>query len=690
MIYAIQNKNEVLAGDLIKSGSEVNFPDSKKRTALIYAAQHELEAITVNLIEADVNVHATDHEGKTALFYAVQNEFLVSTLLVAGADANVHDSYSRTPLFDAVANEFVVRQLIEDGKCGVKSKDVYGRTPLCYALTKSLSSSHYLLLKGEKIDSKDFCGLSNLSFFVDYFLRRKIDEHYLSEGLKFFVEEKVSFNVVFQTMIDAVFCKILSSFSVLTAVTDVLMLARLYVTEKPDNEAKDSIIVGIVLALKAEEFSDQKGLWESQVPGVLDLLIELGANANSVDSDGNTALHHATCLPFAGVSQVTVKKICSQLQGYGVLFNIKNQQGETPLLFCLRREVDLIKSRKQKITQVDAEALVYVWEFLLEHGASVEESTADGWSALHLVLNLFNQGLLSLEENKERDILNEALRFFDLLACAKMTRGITVNRRGRNLNSPLHQWASLRLSTGQEYGKTIWEKVEIRIHEDGYEEMICKTLDFKRLLTRIFHNLRECGVQLNDRNAKEETPLHLCRTWTAVELLLDAGANPNDKDVFGRPPLLAAAKKRKFGQNSSRFYPDFLKPEAFWTTALKKGLDPWTVDKNGESVLGILIASEAFVLANDLLDVASTENHVQSNTIALSLLNAICKDVSTRTHLEKCSPEKGFKVKKILSYCRKRKRHTTSPLLQKYLENASRINCSLVHCQTSSFERDGL
>ncbi|XP_031574916.1 uncharacterized protein LOC116308594 [Actinia tenebrosa] len=638
LIYSVQNKNKFLANKLIEAGSEINFADSKKKTALIYAVQHQLEDITVSLIEAKANVNDADDEGKTALFYAVQNEFLVSTLMKAGADANINDNHSRTPLFYAVANEFVVRRLVEDGKCVVNSRDVYGRTPLCYALTTSLSSSHYLLGKGEDIDSKDFFGLSNLSFFIDYFLLRKIDKDYLSEGLKFFVAQEVSFNTVFKTIINAIFCKILSSNLVLSPAFDAVVFARQYAADGNIKATHDDVVLQNILKLMREESLYQNCTWESQVPKVLPLLIALGANPNSVDSDGNTALHYAACLPFMGVSQETVIKICFQLQEFEVLFNIKNHQGETPLLFCLRREVDLINIQKEKKILVDVEELVYVLTFLLEHGASVEETTSDGQSILHLVLKLFHQGLRSLKGTKERNILDEALRLFNLFASAKRIKGITVNRRGHNLISPLHLWASLTLNSEQGYGQTIWKSVELQRSpndDPGYEKMTMDTLDFKKLSKKIFQNLLKYGVRLNDRNAKEETPLHLCRSWTAVELLLDAGANPKDVDEFGRPPLLTAAKKRNFGQNSSCFYPDISKefePEAFWITALKKGLDPWTVDKNGESVLSILIASEAFLLAKALLEVAIKKKYIQSNTIALSLLNAICKDDSTRAH----------------------------------------------------------
>jgi serine/threonine protein kinase len=115
--------------------------------------------------------------------------------------------------------------------------------------------------------------------------------------------------------------------------------------------------------------------------------------------------------------------------------------------------------------------------------------------------------------------------------------------------------------------------------------------------------------------------------------LLDAGAKPNDLDSSGRPPLLVAAKNNTFLQSSDRYYPDVQQePKAFWITVFEKDLNPWTVDINGESVFGSLINSECFVLAKALVEVACEKIYLQSDTIAVSLLNAICKDSSTRAH----------------------------------------------------------
>ena len=190
-----------------------------------------------------------------------------------------------------------------------------------------------------------------------------------------------------------------------------------------------------------------------------------------------------------------------------------------------------------------------------------------------------------------------------------------VNKIDTQLNSALHLWASIALKSPQDYTSGV----------TGDNR-------FENTLQRIRDHLLECGAKLNPRNANEETPLHVCKTWTAVKLLLDAGANPKDLDSSGRSPLLVKAKD----ENSSTrdyLYPDVTEdPETFWRSALENGLDPWTPDKNGESVLSVLVRSEAFVHARALVEAGCNETYSATNDMKVSFLNAICKDESKHTN----------------------------------------------------------
>ena len=59
---------------------------------------------------------------------------------------------------------------------------------------------------------------------------------------------------------------------------------------------------------------------EIDVPDILSLLIKLGADPQTTDSDGNTAFHYAALLPLYGVKQEVVMVICKKLKRFGTLF----------------------------------------------------------------------------------------------------------------------------------------------------------------------------------------------------------------------------------------------------------------------------------------------------------------------------------------------------------------------------------
>lgn len=58
---------------------------------------------------------------------------------------------------------------------------------------------------------------------------------------------------------------------------------------------------------------------------IVELLIEVGADINAVDEDGNTTLHRAMCLSNPEIAEILIKK--------GADLEIKNKLGETPLAY---------------------------------------------------------------------------------------------------------------------------------------------------------------------------------------------------------------------------------------------------------------------------------------------------------------------------------------------------------------------
>ncbi|XP_020901019.2 serine/threonine-protein kinase/endoribonuclease IRE1 [Exaiptasia diaphana] len=73
------------------------------------------------------------------------------------------------------------------------------------------------------------------------------------------------------------------------------------------------------------------------------------------------------------------------------------------------------------------------------------------------------------------------------------------------------------------------------------------------------------------------------------------------------------------------------------------GFDLWTCDRNGDSVISILIKENSFELADDLIENTCNNSRNLQDPILVGVLNAICKDESTQTTWKSILVEKWLK-----------------------------------------------
>ncbi|KAK3720200.1 hypothetical protein QZH41_015776 [Actinostola sp. cb2023] len=595
---------------LINGGADVNTADKEGETALMKAARGGRSEIALALINGGADVNMSDKEGQNALMIAAYNGFHDVTLglIAAGSHVNMTNFIGNTALKYGIKNEDVVSALISRGNALVNVRDSYGRTPLFYAILENTSVARDLVDNGGNLHQTDNFNVNIVSFFL-YNCENTASLHF-NGVLEFLQAKGIERQAIVQAIINAMFCKLpllLYNQSIPTfrrPLQQMLRLAIDYVEE--DNNERKMAIQSIVTKIEENEITI------SNLSNILELLlIKFGVDPNTADEEGNTALHYLALLSLVGIPGEITFDICHKLESFGLAFNRKNCNQETPLFFLLSNALKLAKERGGS----SGIHLVEICRFLQKDRFLVNETTQSGQSVFHLVLQLFQEGLNIQDEEKQNIFIHEAAELLKLFAPPIIIKGVTVNKVDDLLLSPLHFWASLSLSSSRRYTSKVSQEYT-----------------FEEILEVTFKHLLSCGAMLNTRNRNEETPLHLCKTWSAVKLLVDAGANTSDVDLSKRPPLVVAAQNRLFMNNTDCFYPDVTEdPTTFWKTVFDMGFDLWACDKDGDSVLSNLIESEALLLAKSLVDVACDARYNKSVEALVGVLNAICKDKSTRT-----------------------------------------------------------
>ena len=562
------------------------------------------------LISCGAKFTLDEVEGYDVLFYAASRGFkgVVKPLHESGLDLNKGGVDGRTVVFYC-SKDFLKALMEVDDQIFIDARDRDGRTPLFIAFECSdVRKARYLIKKGANLQLKDNCNVSVFTFFIENCIRWwtlgecDVTIFRLFQGEELKALNRATFNILY-CQAPLLSISNISNFSDRTSYAIFckggVLTALDFVRENCSNLDTYDEVQSIEAMIRGKKVD---------VPSMLSLLIKLGASPEATDSRGNTAYHYVTLLPIYGVTQKVVVDICQILRKFGALLDAKNHERESPLLFCLSSlKVAIVNNRWPS----SISGLVEVWRFLLSNTCGLQNAE----SIFYGIISRIQEGFKLKKKAKRKAVVQVLMDVLELFQPQEEAIRKVVNYTDTVLNSPLHIWASIELNSIQDYTKSPTGDIT-----------------FERILKRILDHLLKCGAKLNARNDNEETPLHMCRTWTAVKLLLDAGANPNDQSSSGYLPLLTAAKKKNASQKTDRLYPDVSEqPESFWKCAFQKGLDPWVAGKQGETILSVLVKSEDFALTRALIEVACKEESTTDND-KLSILNIICQDESKHTH----------------------------------------------------------
>ena len=604
LFYAAKDNDSVTVDKLNDKNFNLNITDDEGKTAVFYANRNNSMDALCALIECYAKFNLDEIDAKSVLFFAAKHEYehLLKPLHDAGLDLNITDDYGKTVAF--YGGEDFLDTLMNVVEVVIDARDHYGRTPLFYAYENGdARKARYLTKKGANLKVKDYCNTSIFTSVVEKFISRHVAEKELFTS--HVPDEQAVFDILYcqaPLLSFRTFPHLMESYAIFSKrnVLEALAFAREQYVMKNSHKVGD--IDEVVLMISGKNVID--------VPRILSLLINLGADPQTTDSAGNTAFHYATLLPLYGVTQEVVMDICKKLKTFATIFHAKNHQGQSPLLFCLSPDTWKVATENNS-WKSSIKGLVEVFRCLLSSRNVILTSEF----LFHRIISLIQQGLELNSEVQRKAAVQTLVDVLELLQAGEEAVRKTVNYTDNFLNSPLHLWASIALKTSQDY--TIF----------GTEDF-----KFESIMKRILDHLLKCGAKLNVRNENEETPLHMCRTWTAVKLLLDAGANPSDQNSSGHSPLLVAAKKKYASKKTGYLYPDITEePESFWKCAIEKKLDPWVADKQEETILSVLIESEDFSLTRALVEVACKEESVEDDA-KLSILRVICKDKSKHTH----------------------------------------------------------
>ena len=501
-VFARMATTGTVAG-CIESGADPHARDDDGNTPLHHAAREESAANVVLLLRHGVEVEIRNGDGRTPLHFAAssENPAVATALLEAGADVNARDDDPEPPTLEpsivrlqdlglldrqpettrtalhysaSNANPTVTAALLEAG-ASLNPSDADGRTPLHHAVANENGAVVVMLLEaGAAVDARDNRGATPLLLLAG--------------------DVKPLGYAGFQSR----------------AILDALLGAGADVSARGGYYETTALHYAVQLA-------------RSDLPtalGIVERLLQLGADPNSRNEWGDTQLHLA--------SAIKSEPMVAALLAAGADVSARNVYGATPLHRAARERYD----------PVDASVVAA----LLGAGADVNQWDSAGHTPLHHAAGTPLVSLWSSEAELATDPrlgVNPAVAV--LLASGAETS--LPNNAGR---TPLHEavaadkpdHVAMLLRAGADVDARDFEG-NTALHGVGAlpERPGPKAISL-RYDTATVTVLVGAGADVNAQNDIGETPLHLAtRAYNplVIDRLLELGADPEIADDGGRP-----------------------------------------------------------------------------------------------------------------------------------------------------------
>ena len=628
LVLACSEAHRTRVITLLEEGANPNSDDATDRwsgaTPSHYACQHGWFDVVTLLIEShQCKPDVRDSTGRTPLHYACRYEHThaIIVFLVMICNPNVTDKSGDTPLHKACQSGSLAstKCLLEPRleKCDPNCKNNSGLTPLQVIKRDTRSSPNYVDIICELIQRGAHCSSLDLSVF---------DNH----------GNTALHNACQQGNLISARC---------------LLQAK-----KCDPNCKSECGLTPLLVTPARHSS------------IVSELLQHGANPNSVDSDGNTALHKA-CRAQALNSVKCLLAIakCDP--------NCRNKLGMTPLHVSTLENADTIVNE------------------LIQHGAKLNIASGSGNTPLHIACEL---GMLKAAQYLSRapscdpNIKNKkgltpiqltphAFFMTDTPALIKelVQQGVNPNIVDSDGNTPLH----LACRAGDE--NIIKCLVETEKCDLNHKNKTGRTPLHMTILQNadILNEFIRHGANPNIPNNDGNTPLHdACRLGSliAVQCLLQApncdpniknqegltalqvtppecinvikelvlhGANPNAVDSDGTTPLHRAChagelesvkfllKTAKCDPNHvnvngrTPFHMTSVKDSDILQELIRHGGNPVIVDKDGNTLLHIACMVGRLITVQHLLPFVKCESKNKAGLTPLQVTSPSCTEI---------------------------------------------------------------